>query len=49
MTKSEIKAVELRIKALRAELSDPTCQRFPLAKRHVEAELHREQAKLQSA
>jgi hypothetical protein len=46
MTKHEIRSLKIRIAALRAELNDPTCQRFPTARAHVQAELDRATAAL---
>lgn len=49
MTKTEIKALKIRIEALKAEREDPTCRRFPTARMHVTRELRRAQARLRRA
>lgn len=49
MTKTETKTIKFRIQALKLELEDPTCQRFPTARMHVQAELDKAEAALKGA
>lgn len=46
LTKTEIKSLRIRERALTAELQDATCQKFPTAKAHVQAELNSVRSKL---
>ena len=46
MTKSQIKTLNQRIINLREELTDPTCQKFPAARQHVQTALDEALAQL---
>jgi hypothetical protein len=48
LTKTQIRSLKARVKALTAELNDETCQRFPLAKSQVQAALDATLAQLPS-